>query len=113
MIDSRNDELLGLSQAAAACPQVDGKRPHASSLWRWMRKGCRGVHLEHIKVGRRVVTTRQALEDFFRATAEAPLPSTTHIPAPPKSRTERQRQRDMAEARKTLRACGINVEGAA
>jgi len=89
MIDTRSDELLGLSQAAAACPPVDGKRPHASSLWRWMRKGCRGVRLEHVKVGRRVVTTREALEKFFRETADAPLPTKNGSPTINRGRTPR------------------------
>lgn len=110
MIDTRIDELLGLAQAAAQCPKVDGKRPHASSLWRWMRVGCRGVHLEHVKVGRRVVTTREALEEFFRATAQASL-QPAQLPLPAKGRTPAQRQHAMDQARKRLAANGVKVGG--
>jgi hypothetical protein len=113
MINTQTDELLGLSQAAAACPSIDGKRPHCSTLWRWMRKGCRGVKLEHVLVGRRVCTSRSALEVFFRDLAAAPLPTTSSAPQSPRGRTPRQRERDIAAARATLAGHGFKVEGVA
>ena len=112
MIDTRNDELLGLCQAAAQCPAVDGKKPHASSIWRWMRQGCRGVRLEHVKVGRRVVTTREALEEFFRATAQASLPPVNQATPPAKGRTSAQRDHALEQARKRLTANGVKIGGA-
>lgn len=105
------DELLSLAQAAAACPVVDGKRPHLSSIWRWMKKGCRGVYLEHIRVGSHMCTTRKALEEFFQATAEAPTPGRAYD-ATTVARTSKQRERDLAQARAELREeHGINVGG--
>jgi len=113
MIDTQKDELLSLVQAAAQCPAVDGKKPHASSIWRWMTKGCRGVRLEHVRVGRRVVTTREALEVFFRETAQkyqAPevVERTASVPV---RRTDARRRSALDAASKTLARHGIKTAG--
>lgn len=97
------NEYLSLAQITKAVPAIDGKRPHVSTVWRWMHDGIRGVHLEHMRVGRRIVTTREALDRFFRDTADAPLPERKrHTPIT--GRTEKQRQRDLAKAKASLAA---------
>ena len=111
MINTESESLLSLSEAARACPAVDGKKPHCSTLWRWMQKGVRGVRLEHVKIGRRIVTTRPALEVFFRELADAPMPSPS--PSPSRGRTHKQRERDISAARATLADHGFKVEGGA
>ena len=111
MINTESDQLLSLNEAARACPSVDGKKPHCSTLWRWMQKGVRGVRLEHVKIGRRIVTTRHSLETFFRELADAPMPSPTPAPTAPRGRTSKQRERDLAAARATLADHGIVVRG--
>lgn len=111
-MDIESNELLSLAQAAKACPAVDGKRPHASTIWRWMRKGIGGVRLEHVRIGRRVVTTRPALDDFFRATAAASNPAPMPKPSailPTKGRTPKQRERALNAARAELAGHGIRV----
>lgn len=113
MIDTQKDELLSLVQAAKQCPAVDGKRPCASSIWRWMKKGCRGVCLEHVRVGRRVVTTRAALEEFFRASAAAPVPEQATVGQAKTARTSGQRVRDIEAAKKRLASHGVRVGSAA
>ena len=68
-----NDEhLITLGEAAKLAPG----RPHTSAIWRWCRKGVkaaggRRIFLEHSRFGRRVFTTREALERFDRALADA------------------------------------------
>jgi len=64
--------LLTLSQAAQTLPH----RPHPSALWRWARRGLRTRHgnvvrLRHVRIGKRIFVTREDLEAFGRAVAEA------------------------------------------
>lgn len=113
MIDTQKDELLSLTEAAKQCPAVDGKRPCASSIWRWMKQGCRGIRLEHVRVGRRVVTTRAALEEFFRASAAVPVPERASDVQVKTARTAKQRARDLEAAKQRLNAHGVRVGSAA
>lgn len=60
---------------AAASRLVPG-RPHTSTLWRWCRRGVLArsgerIRLKHIRLGARVFTTREALDEFGRALADA------------------------------------------
>jgi hypothetical protein len=110
MLNLDNDPLLSLSEAARTIPPIDGKRPHPSTIFRWMTDGVRGgVKLEHIRVGRRICTTKHALERFFNALADAPKPEHQVSPKPPfqaRCRTEAQRRHDVEEAKKRLKAAG-------
>ena len=62
-LDEILDEPLTLSEAARLLP---GK-PHPSTLWRWRRKGVRGVKLRTLSVGGRPWVTRAAIADFLSA----------------------------------------------
>lgn len=111
MIELGKEELLSLTEATRVIPPIDGKRPHASSVWRWINVGIRGVQLEHLRIGRRVVTSREALERFFQALAETP---TSQRPAQTwelRPRTEKQRQKALARAREELKTHGIKLDG--
>lgn len=44
MIELGKEDLLSLAEAARTIPPIDGKRPHISSIWRWINVGIRGVH---------------------------------------------------------------------
>ena len=86
MIDIQNETLLSLTDATKSLPRVDGKRPHTSTLWRWCRRGLRGVRLEHVRVGNRVCTSAEALNRFVNALAAAdqvpdPVPDKPTLPA--------------------------------
>ena len=72
MIDAFNDKLLTMTEAAKQCPKVRGKRPSNVTLWRWATTGRRGVKLEHVWVGRNMLTTEVALNVFFNGVANAP-----------------------------------------
>ena len=108
-IDLQTEEVLSLTDAAKALPPVDGRRPHVSTIWRWCRRGVRGVHLEHARIGHRVVTSQQALSRFAQRLAEtdADPPAQPVRQAGIRPRTERQRQRDVARAKRALDRAGI------
>jgi hypothetical protein len=107
MIDVFNEKLLTMVEAAAMCPTVNGKRPHAISLWRWATKGQKGVKLEHVQVGRYLCTSETALNDFFREVAKAPAVEQPSAPQPTGGRTDNQRELDIARAEKDLEARGV------
>jgi len=104
-----DEQLITLTQASKLLPEVDGRKVAVCTLWRWCRKGLRGVFLEYVRVGRRICTTREALLRFFTDLAELdekapppPAPLSTRTPV-----TSRQRQRALAEAEAILQEAGI------
>ena len=56
-------QYIGMAQAAKISPG----RPSASTPWRWAKKGVGGIHLQHIRVGGRVLTTPEWVEEFIAA----------------------------------------------
>jgi hypothetical protein len=81
-LDLLNEEPLSLTDACRALPQLGGRRLHPSSVWRWCRRGIRGVRLEHARLGHRVVTTREALARFAARLAEQDAASAASETAP-------------------------------
>jgi len=72
MISWREEELLSLTEAAKRLPgRAGGKRPHVSTLYRWVLKGVRGVRLEALPMGGTLYTSAEALQRFFAALARA------------------------------------------
>ena len=66
------DEHITLTQAAKLAPG----RPTPNCVWRWCREGIKAasgnrVRLKHMRFGSRIFTTRQWLNDFGQALAEA------------------------------------------
>lgn len=103
-IDLMREKPLSLTEATKAAPTLDGKRLHPSTVWRWIRDGIRGVHLEHCEVGRRVATSREALTRFFNALAQDDRKSRSRTGRRrPKHRRERANQR----AKAVLHKAGI------
>ena len=104
-----DEQLITLTEATKVLPTVNGKRPAICTLWRWCRKGLRGVFLEYVRVGRRICTTQEALLRFFTKLAELDERTPPALP-PGLSRrpvTSRQRQRALAEADRILEEAGI------
>ena len=106
------EELITLTEATRHLPKVDGKKVAVCTLWRWCRKGLRGVYLEYVRVGRRICTTRQALLRFFTDLAEIDeriepdrYAKPTFLKRAPI--TSRQRQRALARADAVLKEAGI------
>jgi len=113
-IDITTETPLSLTEAAATIPKLDGKRPCVSTIWRWCRKGIRGIPLEYARLGHRVVTSREALARFADRLVEADAQrdekrsagAKCHAVAP-KPRTSKQRARDIAAAEKRLSTAGV------
>ncbi len=99
---------LTLSQAAQLLPG----RPSACAVWRWGRKGIKArggerVKLQHIRLGGRVYTRSDWLEEFgkrlaeadvahFDARAETPLPPRDPAYGPPTGRRGRHKPKPAA-----------------
>jgi hypothetical protein len=84
---------LTLAEAAKALPRLrGGKRIHLATLYRWISGGVRGVRLESLRLGRTVVTSREALRRFAERLTAAPRPA-----APPATAAARRAERVDAE----------------
>lgn len=70
MITENREKLISLKDATKRVPALDGKVIHAGSVWRWCRRGMRGVRLEYVRCGRRIATSEEALHRFFEAVAQ-------------------------------------------
>lgn len=105
-----DEHVLSLGEAAAALPLVAGKRPSVSTMWRWARQGLQnGVRLEYARIGRRIVTSREALVRFAAALADADATSATIAAKTPRAdrpRTDAQREAAMDRAESELSARG-------
>jgi len=80
--DLREDQPLSLPDAAEFLGKITGQKPHASTLWRWCLKGCKGLKLESICIGGKRFVTAAAIERFIEASSEARPARQTPAPAP-------------------------------
>jgi hypothetical protein len=108
-IDIRLEKLVSLSEAARSLPPIDGHRPHSSTIWRWIRRGSRGIHLEHVRLGRRTCTSVEALSRFVNALAAADeqMATATERQQTVKPRTDTQKEKAIAIAASELARDGI------
>jgi len=97
-IDITTEALLSLSEAAKTLPG----RPHASSIFRWLTRGVRGVRLESTLVGGRRYTSQEALVRFCAAITAAAADELAPVRTP--ARRERDFQRAEREMGIALRA---------
>lgn len=101
MIDSARETLVALADVPAHLPdRRGGRRPHVSTIYRWVQRGCRGVKLESLQVGGTSCTSLEALQRFFERLTAA----RNGEPAP--TRTSRQRQRATETANNELADSG-------
>jgi hypothetical protein len=105
----QSEQVVTFAEATKLLPAVNGKRVHPSSLWRWARRGIRGVRLEVRRLGGRYVTSVESLDRFGQELAELEIPGAeSKIPIlRPNTRSERQRQRAIERAEAELRIAGI------
>ena len=66
------DEYISLTQVAKLAPG----RLSTNCVWRWCRRGVKSrtgdrVHLQHVRLGGMIYSTREWLNDFGRQLAEA------------------------------------------
>lgn len=98
MIDTNCECLISVPTGVS---KIVPGRPHASTIWRWHRRGVKGVRLETVLIGGRRYTSREALARFSeRVTAAAD--GTGAAPSTPKARA-----RALAQAERDLDAAGI------
>lgn len=66
MVAARQFEepVMTLAEAAGWLERRFGRRPNVASVWRWATRGCKGVKLGTISLGRYRFTTVSALERF-------------------------------------------------
>lgn len=112
------NDLLTLSQAAKIAPG----RPSSNCLWRWCRRGVLSrsgerVYLHHARVGGKVYTSKQWLEDFGQALAEADAAyfrqnEDDAVPPPTSSRSKRRRQRFEQHRRDTVEQASQELKDA-
>jgi hypothetical protein len=65
----QTEQIVSFAQGAAYIKTRTGKKLHTSALWRWARKGVRGVKLECIRVGGEFMTSIEAIGRFTAALA--------------------------------------------
>jgi len=119
MIDLTLEKPITLTEATKIIPAVDGRRRHPSAVWRDCKKGVKigeqRIRLEFLRIGRRIVTTREALNRFFQRLAEADVAqSDAEEPAavPTCDTTMRKptrRDRDVTGAIQRMEALAIGV----
>ncbi len=69
-IDLFSETILSLREAAKAVPSIDGRKPAYGCIWRWCHRGIRGIRLEHVKLGGKLATSKEALQRFFSKLTE-------------------------------------------
>lgn len=104
------EDYLTLSEAAKRLPRMNGRRVNTSTLWRWCRRGVRGIHLEYRKIGRSIVVREVDMDRFFSELAKTDKALQT---APPVERKRSRRTKSAArqqaiqEANDVLLRAGI------
>jgi len=61
------EDVVSLQEARADLFRATGRRPDKTTLYRWCLKGVAGTKLEHIRLGDRILTSRQAITRFIAA----------------------------------------------
>lgn len=97
-MDSNNAIPIGKS-----AKYFPGKRPHITTIYRWMQRGVRGVRLETFTVGMRRYTSQEAIDRFVQqTTAAAP-----HAEVAQHAALSKARLRQIEQAERELDEAGI------
>ncbi len=112
------DGLMTLSQVAKVSPG----RPSTNCLWRWCRRGVLSragerVYLRHVRVGGKVFTRVEWIEDFGRTLAEADAAyfrqdEDDGVVQPAPSRPKRRRQRFEQHRREAIASANQELDDA-
>jgi hypothetical protein len=111
MIDLQNERTLSLAQAAREPlfpPGRNGAKPTLSCILRWILNGVNGptgdrIRLEAVRLGRRWITSREAIQRF----AERLTPQLGESEPVRSTRTAVERGRAAERAAKQLEKAGI------
>ena len=62
-----SENVLTLKDAASEIGNLIGRRPDKTTIYRWCLRGVGGVKLESVRLGNRILTSRQAITRFIEA----------------------------------------------
>ena len=66
------EDVLTMSEARNEIHAITRQRPDKATITRWIHRGCHGTKLEAVRLGRQLITSKQALTRFLEArTAES------------------------------------------
>ena len=107
---TENLNYLTLSQVARQCPS----QPSPNTVWRWARRGVSGrngqkIRLRHVRIGGKLYIPFDAVEEFFKAVAEADADYFADSPKavlPSLTRSAAARERAVDAAEKALQQSG-------
>ena len=68
MIDVTSEDVLAINDVPATLPN----RPHVATIWRWVKRGSRGVKVETVCMGGRRYTSKAALSLCSKIPLEPP-----------------------------------------
>lgn len=117
-IDLDKEQILSLTEATRAIPARNGRKPGVATLWRWCRKGVKGVQLDYVRMGRGIATSREALSRFFHALAEADrqvqeAPASIAVPPKSEPRQSALRRASLAQADEIIARDGLMTTSSA
>jgi hypothetical protein len=99
------ESIVSLAEASDILPN----KPSHTTLWRWCRKGLRGVKLEHRRCGRTIYTSIQALDRFTQALAVAYMNPPIRDASPPRTRPGTRPDKELAWLDRMLAKQGRKV----
>ena len=95
-----DEPLIHLSTVPSLLPPTAmGKTVNLSTVFRWVRKGVRGVRLEALRAGGRWYTSKESLRRFTSRLTELALPHGTPLPSPAQMRGAADRASRLLDAR--------------
>jgi hypothetical protein len=103
-----NEVPISLADARDFLPN----RPDISTLFRWCTPGVRGITLEHVRIGKRIYTSREAVQRFITRTTEAET-SGQLAPRMRKRSSPTSRERRIERAEAELQSTGFKGSEAA
>ncbi len=105
MIDILSEDVLTLDEARRLMPgRGPGVAMSQATIYRHASEGVRGIRLETLACGGRLVTSRQALRRWVEAVTEARRAGRKAPTSEPPARTEGERQRASEAAARELDA---------
>jgi hypothetical protein len=65
-----SEDVLTIAQARTEIQAIAGSKPDRATLTRWILKGCGGVKLDSVRIGRQWVTSKQSVNRFIVARSQ-------------------------------------------
>ncbi len=62
-----SEDVLTLQDARREIASITGRRPDKTTLYRWCLRGVGKSKLEHVRLGNRIITSRQAVTRFIES----------------------------------------------